>query len=99
MTTKSSSASTVLTKPAPRRHKAVQIKMRAEFDHDLIKRRIEKAGHEVFRITALSDGTGNRYGLLGGGMVIVYNTGTVVVAGKLNEKQSARLKRKLTRSH
>lgn len=67
----------------------------AEFDHDVIKRRIEKAGYEVFHTTALSNGTGNQYWLFGGGVVNTYNTGTVVVGGKLTEREKARLKRKL----
>ena len=80
MTTKSSSASTLLTTTRPHPVKTAHYGKNAEFDHQVIKHRIEKAGYEVFRITALSNGTGNQYWLLGGGVVIVYNTGKVVVA-------------------
>ena len=100
MSTKSSSASSLLSKPARPTRQAAVHDMQAEFDHQVIKRRIEKAGYEVFRITALSNGTGNQYWLLCGGVVNVYNTGTVVPGGKITQKEKARLKRKLrSRSH
>ena len=97
MTTKSSAPSSLLSKQTRSTRKTVLHGTHAEFDHDLIKRRVEKAGYEVFRITHLSDGTGNQYWLLGGGVVTVYNTGTVVPGGKITEKEKARLKRKLRR--
>ena len=100
MTNKSSAAALLLTQPPqPARNPTADGK-KAEFDHEVIKHRIEKAGYEVFRITALSNATGNQYWLLGGGVVTVYNTGTVVLGGKLTEREKARLKRELRgRSH
>ena len=95
MTTKSSAASLLLTQPTPPAQHLPTAHKQAVFDHEVIIRRIEKAGYEVFRIAALSNGTGNQYWLLGGGVGTVYNTGTVVVGGKLTEKEKARLKRKL----
>ena len=95
MTNKSSAAFLLPAPPARRASKSTVLDLHAGFDHRLIKRRIEKAGYEVFRITALPDGTGNQYWLLGGGVVNVYNTGTVVPGGKLTEREKARLKRKL----
>ena len=97
MTTKSSAAALLLARPSRPAHQSAVLDKQAGFDHEVIKRRIEKAGYEVFRITALPDGTGNQYWLLGGGVVNVYNTGTVVVGGKITEKEKARLKRKLRR--
>ncbi|MEP7298665.1 MAG: hypothetical protein ABI702_20970 [Burkholderiales bacterium] len=94
MTTKFASASSLLTKQ-PRIARDSADHKHVEFDHQVIKRRIEKAGYEVFRITALSNGTGNQYWLLGGGVVIVYNTGTVVVGGKVSAKDKRRLERAL----
>ena len=95
MTNKSSAAALLLAQPTqPARNPTAHGKQ-AEFDHKVIKRRIEKAGYEVFRVTVLSDGTGNQYWLLGGGVVTVYNTGTVVPGGKLTETEMARIKRKL----
>lgn len=66
-----------------------------DFDHAHIKRRIEKAGYEVFRITQLSTNLGFQYFLLGGGVVTVYNTGTVDAGGRITDREKARLKRQL----
>lgn len=97
MRTKSSTASSLLTKPNRHTRKTFDRNKLLDFDHAVIVRRIEKAGYEVFCVTALSNRTGNQYRLLGGGMVIVYNTGTVVIAGKLSEEEKVRLQRKLRR--
>ena len=95
MTTKSSTTILLLTQPTePSQHLPAANKQ-AAFDHQLIKRRIEKAGYDVIRIAALSNATGNQYWLFGGGVVTVYNTGTVVVGGKLTEQEETQLKRKL----
>lgn len=95
MTTRSPAASLVLPQSIRPARKPGVLDKQAEFDHKIIKRRIEKAGFEVFRITILPNATGNQYWLLGGGVVNVYNTGTVVVGGKLTEKEKTRLKRRL----
>ncbi len=64
-----------------------------EFDHEVIKRRIRKAGMDVFRVTPLPDGTGVQYWVVGGGVVNVFNTGTVLLQGKLSDTDLARVER------
>ena len=66
-----------------------------DFDHARIKRRIAKAGYEVFRVTPLLTGLGMQYFLIGGGVVTLYNTGSIDVGGKMSAGKAERLKRKL----
>lgn len=64
-----------------------------DFDHEVIKQRVRQAGMEVFRISSLSNGHGVQYAVVAGGIVTVYNTGTVVVGGKVSAKDKKRLQR------
>ena len=65
------------------------------FDHELVMRRIRKAGMETLSITSLSNGTGVKFILLGGAVLTVYNTGRFQVQGSASDDERKRLDRAL----
>ena len=56
----------------------------AAFDHEAVKRRIRNAGMDVLTVAPLPDGTGMKYTLLGGELVLVYFNGNHQVQGKVS---------------
>jgi hypothetical protein len=62
-----------------------------DFDHQAVKRRIRQVGMDVLAVTALSNGTGVKYTLLGGAVVTVYNNGNHQLQGKVSDDDRERL--------
>jgi hypothetical protein len=65
------------------------------FDHHAIKRRICRAGMVVLAVAPLPDGTGMKYTLLGGAVVLVYFNGNHQVQGKVADDDRMLLRKAL----
>lgn len=70
-------------------------KVPAAFDHHVVKRRIRKAGMAVLTVVPLPDGTGMKYTLLGGAVVLVYFNGNHQVQGKASDDDRLLLRKAL----
>ena len=64
-----------------------------ETDHEAVKRRVRDAGLDVMRISELPSKLGFQYTVIGGALLVVYNTGNSDVQGKPSDKDRRRLKR------
>ena len=67
--------------PTSRREKAP-----TGFDHQAVKLRIREAGMLVLTVAPLPDGTGMKYTLLGGAVLLVYFNGNHQVQGKASNE-------------
>lgn len=65
------------------------------FDHQAVKRLIHKVGMAVLTVAPLPDGTGMKYTLLGGAVVLVYFNGNHQVQGKVSDDDRLLLRKAL----
>lgn len=65
------------------------------FDHQAVKLRLHKVGMVVLTIAPLPDGTGMKYTLLGGAVLLVYFNGNHQVQGKASDDDRMLLRKAL----
>ena len=69
MSNKPTPVSALLSKPSKSTPVSSGLDKQHDFDHEVIKPRVRRAGMEVFRISNLSNGHGVQYALIAGGMM------------------------------